>query len=136
MGSAPTQKNDWDRRGRGLSSQASGNARGKDGGHLVRNQISGERRQAVVVSLCPAKFDPYVTIFNETSFAQTCAQRSKEICRIFMSASQIDFTALGQKQTFGLRNAMSALPPKADMDRHGCNVCFVPKADIRGLGKD
>jgi len=24
-------------------------------------------------------------------------------------------SALGQKQTFGLRNAMSALPPKADM---------------------
>src|SRR5262249_5493299 len=26
--------------------------------------------------------------------------------------------------------AMSALPPKADMDQHGCDVCFVPKADI------
>src|SRR6516165_2545611 len=25
---------------------------------------------------------------------------------------------------------MSALAPKADMDRPGCNVCFVPKADI------
>jgi hypothetical protein len=25
---------------------------------------------------------------------------------------------------------MSALPPKADMDRHACDVRFVPKADI------
>ena len=25
---------------------------------------------------------------------------------------------------------MSALPPKADMDQYGCNVRFVPKADI------
>ena len=25
---------------------------------------------------------------------------------------------------------MSALPPKAEMDRHGCDVRFVPKADI------
>ena len=24
---------------------------------------------------------------------------------------------------------MSALPPKADMDQHGCDVCFVPKAE-------
>jgi hypothetical protein len=23
--------------------------------------------------------------------------------------------------------------PKADMDQHGCDVCFVPKADIDGL---
>ena len=28
---------------------------------------------------------------------------------------------------------MSALPPKADMDRQGCDVRFVPKADIRVL---
>ena len=24
---------------------------------------------------------------------------------------------------------MSALPPKADIERHDCHVCFVPKAD-------
>jgi hypothetical protein len=28
---------------------------------------------------------------------------------------------------------MSALPPKADRDRHGCDVRFVPKADIERL---
>jgi hypothetical protein len=26
---------------------------------------------------------------------------------------------------------MFALPPKADMVQHGCNVCFVPKAELR-----
>ena len=28
---------------------------------------------------------------------------------------------------------MSALPPKADMDRRGCDVRFVPKADLQGF---
>jgi hypothetical protein len=39
-------------------------------------------------------------------------------------------SASGQKQTFGPKKAMSALPPKAeiaDRDRH---VRFVPQADI------
>jgi len=39
-------------------------------------------------------------------------------------------SALGQKQTFNDGRPMSALPPKADMDQHGRDVCFVPKADI------
>jgi hypothetical protein len=39
-------------------------------------------------------------------------------------------SALGQKQTFGLFIAMSALPPKADIRQRGLDVCFVPKADI------
>src|SRR6516225_8059860 len=30
---------------------------------------------------------------------------------------------------------MSALPPKADMDQSGCNVRFVPKADIVRCGE-
>ena len=30
-------------------------------------------------------------------------------------------------------SAMSALPPKADMDQHRCDVRFVPKADIGTL---
>jgi len=37
-------------------------------------------------------------------------------------------SALGQKRTFRNVRAMSALPPKADMDQHRCDVCFVPKA--------
>jgi len=39
-------------------------------------------------------------------------------------------SALGQKQTFGLRNMMSALPPKADIAERDWDVRFVPKADI------
>ena len=39
-------------------------------------------------------------------------------------------SALGQKQTFERLRLMSALPPKADMDQHGRDVRFVPKADI------
>ena len=38
-------------------------------------------------------------------------------------------SALGQKQTSRRVRAMSALPPKADMDQSGCDVRFVPKAD-------
>src|SRR5215472_9869427 len=39
-------------------------------------------------------------------------------------------SALGQKRTFSPRNAMSALPPKADIGRAGRDGRFVPKADI------
>src|SRR5215471_1141362 len=31
---------------------------------------------------------------------------------------------------------MSALPPKADIDQHRCDVRFVPKADILHCGKE
>jgi hypothetical protein len=39
-------------------------------------------------------------------------------------------SALGQKQTSAHIRVMSALPPKADMDQHECDVRFVPKADM------
>ena len=39
-------------------------------------------------------------------------------------------SALGQKQTFAVQNAMSALPPIADIGRLGCDVRFVPIAAI------
>jgi hypothetical protein len=38
-------------------------------------------------------------------------------------------SALGHK-TFAAQNAMSALPPKADMCGATSDVCFGPKADI------
>src|SRR6516164_5519128 len=40
-------------------------------------------------------------------------------------------SALGQKRTFWSSNAMSALPPKADIGGVSSDVRFVPKADIR-----
>src|SRR6516164_8167150 len=39
-------------------------------------------------------------------------------------------SALGQKQKLKRLHSMSALPPKADMDHSGCDVRYVPKADI------
>jgi|SRR5262245_59535921 len=39
-------------------------------------------------------------------------------------------SALGHKRTSKQVRAMSALPPKADMDQNGRDVRFVPKADI------
>ena len=41
-------------------------------------------------------------------------------------------SALGQKQTLAHIGVMSALPPKADIGTHSCDVRFVPKADITG----
>src|ERR1700746_487558 len=37
-------------------------------------------------------------------------------------------SALGQKQTFGPKNAMSALPPKADMVRRRSDVALCAKS--------
>ena len=42
-------------------------------------------------------------------------------------------SALGQKQTLMRVQRTSALPPKADIVRHGGNVRFVPKADIQAV---
>jgi hypothetical protein len=41
-------------------------------------------------------------------------------------------SALGQKRTSDKVCVMSALPPKADIDKRDGNVRFVPKADIAG----
>ena len=39
-------------------------------------------------------------------------------------------SALGQKRTFAVQNAMSALPPKADMCGALANVRLVPEANF------
>jgi hypothetical protein len=39
-------------------------------------------------------------------------------------------SALGQKQTSGHNQIMSALPPKADIVEHDRYVRFVPEADM------
>ena len=44
-------------------------------------------------------------------------------------------SALGQKQTSGHVQSMSALPPKADIAERDWNVRFVPKADIMRCSK-
>src|SRR5215472_8441073 len=45
-------------------------------------------------------------------------------------------SALGQKQTLTSAPRMSALPPKADIDRACRDVRFVPKADILQCGRN
>jgi hypothetical protein len=45
-------------------------------------------------------------------------------------------SALGQKPTSRPEIAMSALPPKADIDWYSLNVRFVPKTDILRCGKE
>jgi hypothetical protein len=42
-------------------------------------------------------------------------------------------SALGQKQTWHSKIAMSALPPKADIRERNWDVRFVPKADMSHL---
>jgi len=42
----------------------------------------------------------------------------------------------GHKQTSRRQVAMSALPPKADIERHGWHVRFVPKADKRAAANE
>jgi len=42
----------------------------------------------------------------------------------------VAMSALGQKQTCAVQDAMSALPPKADMCGATRDVRFGPKADI------
>jgi hypothetical protein len=54
----------------------------------------------------------------------SAAQQPRERCLM---------SALGQKQTFGRFIAMSAIPPKADIDPSAFDARFVPKADIRAL---
>ena len=41
-------------------------------------------------------------------------------------------SALGHKRTYAVQKGMSALPPKADTNRHERYVRFVPIADIMG----
>jgi len=49
------------------------------------------------------------------------------------SNAEPPMSAMGQKQTFGPRNSMSALPPKADIGTHSSDVRFVPIADMTAL---
>jgi hypothetical protein len=42
---------------------------------------------------------------------------------------------MGLDATFHLSNAMSVLPPKADIPQRRLDVCFVPKADTKPNGQ-
>jgi hypothetical protein len=48
---------------------------------------------------------------------------------VHRSKSGPPMSASGQKQTSRPAWTLSALPPKADIERHDWHVCLVPKAD-------
>jgi len=58
-----------------------------------------------------------------------CASQQTWVLNFRSGFSQRLMSALGQKRTLEYVRAMSALLPKAEMDQHGRDVCFVPKAD-------
>jgi len=60
--------------------------------------------------------------------AGICDQRS--MVNLRCKNPEQPMSALGQKQTFGPRKSMSALPPKADINWTWWDVRFVPIADI------
>ena len=53
-------------------------------------------------------------------------------CIVHHGKVWVPMSALGQKQTLQSLRPMSAIPPKADIDRYECYVRFVPKTDICG----
>ena len=74
----------------------------------------------------------------EHSRRSRARQRDDEIVRFRSARSRhvhapcemVSMSALGQKQTYALQKAMSALPLKADIRGAKTNVRFGPKADI------
>ena len=56
-------------------------------------------------------------------------QVKKELCNR-MTMDRRAMSALGRKQTLNRVHPMSAIPPKADIDRYASHVRFVPIADI------
>jgi hypothetical protein len=57
-------------------------------------------------------------------------ERRKFSTSIFKLATTNAMSALGHKRTYAPQQAMSALPPKADMCGAASDVRFGPKADI------
>jgi hypothetical protein len=56
---------------------------------------------------------------------------SREVCRSLHQRPAL-MSTLGQQRTWRDQISMSALPPKADIRPRDQDVCFGPKADIRG----
>ena len=77
-------------------------------------------------------FDPLTSHEKRPDLACLQAKCTGPVGDVSIEATM---SALGQKQTLEHLRAMSALPPKADMDRHGHDVRFVPKADIKNVRK-
>jgi hypothetical protein len=77
----------------------------------------------------PYALRPVVELFSD--------DRWNRVKRLICVAKnpKVLMSALGQKPTFRPFIAMSALPPKADIVRHGGNVRCAPKADSCSAAK-
>ena len=89
------------------------------------------------MSALPPKADKQVLRWNHFADGRSVFISRHQIVGFVRVPIELDsspigsgMSALGQKQTFGSRNAMSALPPKADIAECDGDVRFVPKADI------
>src|SRR5262249_53388920 len=98
-----------------------------------RKDAQGMDHRATFAGMFPETYDadkmqPWVTLqdFRFRSEARSGLRMVRQM------------SALGQKQTLRRIFAMSALPPKADIGTHPCDVRFVPIADmatIRSTGQ-
>ena len=76
--------------------------------------------------------DPASEIKLSALAPQACVRSEQQVKMVTLHSSNLDtpMSPLGHKQTYAVQNAMSALPPKADMCSAMSNVRFGPKADI------
>src|SRR5262249_10405757 len=49
--------------------------------NLPPNQVGRERRQSIVLKLCPAVFDREISPFDKAAFVQASDERVRNICR-------------------------------------------------------
>jgi hypothetical protein len=52
---------------------------GKDHSHLTANEIGGQLRKPIELSVCPAEFDRYVLAFDIAGFVQAAPERGHEM---------------------------------------------------------
>ena len=95
--------------------------------------------------LAASRFDWFAACFRAPSHclalgsghgivsAQTGALEGARTGFVQLLGKAGSMSVMGQKQTFRIVRAMSALPPKADIGTQSRDVRFVPKADIREL---
>src|SRR5262249_7285998 len=102
--------------------------------YLALNRAGGKYQSRQITCGVP----PHSGGAAESSCGADCPATAATIWRLVGRTSQPlsgrrnwrPMSAMGQERTFNSVRAMSALPPKADMDHDGRHVRFVPKADI------
>ena len=67
---------------------------------------------------------------DNIGYQKTITFLDRELRSSLHASGQLPTSALCQKRTFGEVEAMSALPPKADIGTQPRNVRLVPKAEV------